>query len=255
MVLGLGAFFLAASAFGQGITTGTVSGSVTDPSGAVVPGASIQLTNQSNGLKLAAKSKGDGSFNFFAVPIGTYSAQITASGFSNKNVANVQVASGAPTNLNEVKLQVSTAAAQVVEVNGSAAALLETSDSQVTTTFSTQSMQMLPLNNGFDTVGELIPGRVGVTTTSRLTANPTTITTLPGRRFSLEARMPFSSSRSSRMITVRSMAVTRVRSRITSLSPGPTHSTAALSIFIRVSSSARCRTRRRTRSLVIALPG
>ncbi len=161
VVLGLGALLFAASAFGQGITTGTVSGSVTDPSGAVVPGAAIQLTNQSNGLKLAAKSKGDGSFSFFAVPIGTYSAQISASGFSNENIANVQVASGATTNLNDVKLQVSTAAAQVVEVNGSAAALLETSDSQVTTTFSTQSMQMLPLNNGFDTVVELIPGVVG----------------------------------------------------------------------------------------------
>jgi hypothetical protein len=161
VVLGLGALLFAASAFGQGITTGTVSGSVTDPSGAVVPGAAIQLTNQANGLKLGAKSKGDGSFSFFAVPIGTYSAQISASGFSNENVANVQVVSGATTNLNEVKLQVSTAAAQVVEVNGSAAALLETSDSQVTTTFSTQSMQMLPLNNGFDTVVELIPGVVG----------------------------------------------------------------------------------------------
>jgi len=160
LVLGWAAFIFAASAFGQGITTGTVSGSVTDPSGAVVPGAAIQLTNQANGLKLGAKSKGDGSFNFFAVPIGTYSAQISASGFSNENVANVQVVSGATTNLNEVKLQVSTAAAQVVEVNGSSAALLETSDSQVTTTFSAQTMQMLPLNNGFDTAVELIPGAV-----------------------------------------------------------------------------------------------
>jgi len=160
LVLGWAAIIFAASAFGQGITTGTVSGSVTDPSGAVVPGATIQLTNQASGLKLIAKSKGGGSFNFFAVPIGTYSAQISASGFSNENVANVQVVSGATTNLNEVKLQVSTAASQVVEVNGSSAALLETTDSQVTTTFSSETLQSIPLNNGFDTVAEVVPGVV-----------------------------------------------------------------------------------------------
>ena len=47
-----------------------------------------------------------------------------------------------------------------VEVNGSAAALLQTTDSQVTTTFDAQALQNIPLNNGFDTVAELIPGVV-----------------------------------------------------------------------------------------------
>jgi len=148
------------SAFCQGITTGTVSGTVLDPSGAVVPGAQVQLTNQANGLRLAEKSTSDGSFKFLAVPIGTYSALVTANGFANENIANVQVVSGATTNLNEIKLHVASAAAEEVEVNGSAASLLETSDSQVTTTFSTETVQNLPLNNGFDTVVELIPGVV-----------------------------------------------------------------------------------------------
>jgi hypothetical protein len=152
---------IAGLASGQGITTGTVSGTINDPSGAVVPGAQIQLTNLANGLKLVGKSAGDGSFKFLVVPIGTYSALITATGFANENVANVQVVSGATTNLNQVKLHVATAATQEVEVNGSAASLLETTDSQVTTTFNSESMQTLPLNNGFDTVVELIPGVVG----------------------------------------------------------------------------------------------
>ncbi len=147
-------------AFSQGITTGTVSGTVSDPSGAVVPGAQVQLTNQANGLRLVENSIGDGSFKFFAVPIGTYRALITAGGFSNENIDNVQVVAGATTNLNEVKLHVASAATEEVEVNGSAASLLETTDSQVTTTFNTETMQNLPLNNGFDTVVELIPGVV-----------------------------------------------------------------------------------------------
>ncbi len=161
LIIGALAFCCAPVALSQGITTGTVAGTVTDPSGAVVPGASIQLTNLANGLKLAATSTSDGSFKFFLVPIGTYRALIAASGFSNENIESVEVVAGATTNLNGVKLRVASAASQVVEVNGSAAALLETSDSQVTTTFSAETMRTLPLNNGFDTAVELIPGAVG----------------------------------------------------------------------------------------------
>jgi hypothetical protein len=150
---------VAALAPAQGITTGTLSGTVVDPSGAMVPGAQVQLTNQANGLKLVQNSAADGTFKFFLVPIGTYNAVISASGFANERIANIQVVSGATSNLNEVKLRVASGAEQV-EVNGSAAALLETTDSQVTTTFNAESMQSLPLNNGFDTVVELIPGVV-----------------------------------------------------------------------------------------------
>ena len=156
LILGVLAFGIANLAFGQGITTGTIAGVVTDPSGAVIPGAQVQLTNQANGLKLGQTSGGDGSFKFFAVPIGTYAAVVNAKGFTALSISNVQVLSGSTTNLNEVKLTVG--AVEQVEVNGSAASLLETTDSQVTTTFSAETMQSLPLNNGFDTVTELIPG-------------------------------------------------------------------------------------------------
>jgi hypothetical protein len=155
-------FISAALAMGQGITTGTITGTVTDPSGAVVPGAQIQITDLATSVKLDVKSGGDGSFKFFAVPIGTYRALITAGGFANEGVDNVQVVAGATTNLAEVKLHVAAGQEQEVEVNGSAAALLETTDSQVTTIFDTDTVRNLPLNNGFDTAVELIPGVSGV---------------------------------------------------------------------------------------------
>lgn len=148
----------ASLAFSQGITTGTVSGTVFDPSGAVIPGALVRLTNQTSGLRLEAKSSGQGSFTFFAVPIGTYIAAISATGFTAMTVEDVNVVAGATTNLTEVTLRIG--ATQVMVVNGSAASLLETSDSQVTTTFSTSTVQNLPLNNGFDTIAEVIPGVV-----------------------------------------------------------------------------------------------
>ena len=74
----------ASLAFCQGITTGTVSGTVADPSGAVIPGAQVQLTNQANGLKLVEESPAEGAFKFSAVPIGAYRAVITANGFANE---------------------------------------------------------------------------------------------------------------------------------------------------------------------------
>ncbi len=158
LFLVLGAAILAASAMGQGITTGTVQGTVADPSAAVIVGAQLQLENNSSGLNLESKSIGDGTFKFFDVPIGVYKVVVSASGFSPETVNNVLVRAGATTDLGLVTLHVGTA--EQVEVNGSAAALLETTDSQATTTFDTQSVQTLPLNNGFDTIAEVIPGVV-----------------------------------------------------------------------------------------------
>ena len=153
-------FALALTPFatGQGITTGTIKGTVVDVSGAVVQNAQITATNNAQGTQLNATSGAEGLFSIYAVPIGVYTIDIAASGFSTVHVTSVQINSGATTDLKSVRLQVG-ATAQVV-VNGSSEALLQTSDSQVTTTFSSQTVQNLPLNNGFDTAAELIPGVV-----------------------------------------------------------------------------------------------
>ncbi len=157
-LLALLAFATTIFAGAQGITTGTVSGAVADPSGAVIPGAVVELTNQATGVKSTQSTATDGTFKFSNVPIGAYKGLITAGGFSNLNVDDILVTAGATTNLNQVKLSIG--AVSSVEVNASAASLLETADSQVTTSFDSKAMQSLPLNNGFDTVTEVIPGIV-----------------------------------------------------------------------------------------------
>lgn len=158
LVPGCAVFGITVLAMGQGITTGTVQGIVADPSGAVIVNAQIQLQSDTSGLNLGSRSAGDGAFKFLAVPVGTYKVVANAPGFSSETIDNVTVQSGATTNLSQVVLQIGTA--ERVEVNGSAATLLETTDSQVTTTFDAQAVQNLPLNNGFDTVAEVIPGVV-----------------------------------------------------------------------------------------------
>lgn len=145
--------------YGQGIITGTLKGTVTDSTGAVVQNAQVTATNIDQGTELQTTSGADGSFSLNAVPIGTYKVNVVASGFASLNITDIQVNSGATTDLKTVEMRVGASTAQV-EVNGSTGALLQTSDSQVTTTFNAQSIQNLPLNNGFDTATELIPGVV-----------------------------------------------------------------------------------------------
>jgi len=151
-------FWSRSSALGQGITTGTISGTVTDPSGAVISGATVTALDLARGTPRVAQSGGDGTFNLRQVPIGTYRISVSAPGFSATQIDDVAVRAGATTDLTSVQLKIGST--EQVVVNGSAANLLETSDSQVTTTFSTESIQNIPLNNGFDTVTEVIPGVV-----------------------------------------------------------------------------------------------
>jgi outer membrane receptor protein involved in Fe transport len=146
---------------GQGITTGTISGTVVDPAGAVVPNAAVTATSVERGNQLTAKSDGQGNFSFHYLPSGIYSVSISASGFAATTVSNIQVNAGVTTNLNQVKIALTSGNTQV-EVNGSAAVLLQTTDSQVTTTFDRKTVANIPLNAGPDTIAEVIPGVVSV---------------------------------------------------------------------------------------------
>jgi outer membrane receptor protein involved in Fe transport len=150
---------LTPTVFGQGITTGTISGTITDASGAAVPRAQITASSNGQGAKRETTSGANGQFAFYLVPIGQYTVNIVAPGFAGMTVNAVQVNAGATSNLNAIQLALPNASTQV-EVNGAASALLQTSDSQVTTTFNADQIQNLPLNNGFDTIAEVVPGVV-----------------------------------------------------------------------------------------------
>ena len=64
-------------------TTGTISGTVTDPSGAVVPKAKVVLKNQSSGDARQTVSNGEGAFSFGLVVPGAYDLTIEAQGFKS----------------------------------------------------------------------------------------------------------------------------------------------------------------------------
>jgi hypothetical protein len=145
-------------AIAQGIITGSITGTVADASGAVLPGAQVQLTNGATNYKATAVSGSDGSVSFKDVPIGKYSVTITAPGFSTYTLNDLLIGSGRTESLGTVKLTAGNTATTIEVL--AAQSLLETTQSQVTTTFNAEQVADLPLGGGFDEVALLIPGVV-----------------------------------------------------------------------------------------------
>jgi hypothetical protein len=145
------------AALAQGITTGSIIGTVQDTQGAVVPGASVTLVEDATGATTVSKSLGDGAFNVRNLPIGVYTITISAGGFNPMAMQHVKVVAGVETDIGIEKLKAGTTAEVTVE---STAPLLQTTQAQVSTEFTPQQIQSLPLNNGFDTLAYLIPGVV-----------------------------------------------------------------------------------------------
>src|SRR6476660_6919493 len=73
---------------------GAINGTVTDPSGAVVPSAQIKATEVATGLDHSTVTTGDGQFAFQDIPLGTYKLAVNAKGFRPYVADKVQVTAG-----------------------------------------------------------------------------------------------------------------------------------------------------------------
>ncbi len=146
-------------AFSQGITTGTIVGSAVDASGAVIPNASITALNTQTGVKLTGVSDQKGEFSFRNVQAGVYTVTVEATGFAAIKNGNVRVDAGQTDDLGALKLGLGSASTNV-EVNESTATLLQTTESQISTTFSSLQTEDLPLNGALDNIALFTPGVV-----------------------------------------------------------------------------------------------
>lgn len=134
--------FAAYGAFAQ-VDQGTITGVVQDSSGAVIPNASVSLTNTDTGLVLQVKSNGSGLFTFSPIKIGAYSISVTASGFQGYTQENLRVDVGARLNV-PISLQPGTVS-QTVTVS-TAPPLLQTQEGSVGQVLSTRDINDTPLN-------------------------------------------------------------------------------------------------------------
>src|SRR5215470_10937294 len=73
---------------------GTINGTVTDPSGAIVPGAAISARDKATGLEHTTVTTSDGQFAIQDLPVGMYKVTVTAAGFPTYSVDNVGVTAG-----------------------------------------------------------------------------------------------------------------------------------------------------------------
>ena len=143
------------TAYAQGITTGGLTGVAVDQQGAVVPQASIIATNVATGAKMAQNTREDGGFSLLAMPTGTYTLSFSAPGFADVVIKQVIVNVGSR-DLGKITFKPSNVevTVQVTESNP----IVNTNEAQISTTFETEQIANLPLNNGFDAITLLEPG-------------------------------------------------------------------------------------------------
>jgi hypothetical protein len=141
----------------QTTLSGDLAGNVTDPSGAVIPGAKITVKNNATGTTGSTATGGDGSYRFSLLQPGQYTVTASASGFQTAET-EVSVAVGTVATVN-LKLPVGSET-QTIEVT-EAAPLLQTQNADISTTFNAQQISSLP-NPGNDItfMGQLAPGSV-----------------------------------------------------------------------------------------------
>ena len=141
-------------------TGGRVLGRVVDPTGAVIPGTTITLTNTASGAVLTVESTKGGDYLFMAVPVGAYKLTAKSSGFQDFIADGIVVQLNATVSY-EVKLTIGSNT-QSVEVTA-APPLVDTTSTQLGAVVNTRAVENLPLNdrNTYQLL-QLQPGVTGV---------------------------------------------------------------------------------------------
>src|SRR6266481_9175000 len=143
------------------VVKGSISGSVTDPQGAVVSGAQVKAKNVETGVTFTTTTDSAGVYRLNLLPVGTYAVEVTAQGFKTTSEVGVVVGAGRDTGLGSMHMSVGETST-TVEVTGDAP-LIETTQSQVSSTFSGTTLSTfagIQENQGLDRLALFVPGVV-----------------------------------------------------------------------------------------------
>ncbi|MGA7159306.1 MAG: carboxypeptidase-like regulatory domain-containing protein [Acidobacteriaceae bacterium] len=178
-------FAFAPSAFAQ-TSAGQIAGTISDPTGAVIPGAKVVVVQEATGVKSQTVSTSSGDYKFTSLPVGTYTVTTTAPGFSTETDTGVQVTVNSTAAVN-VKLKIGVETQNVtVDASG---LRLETETSDIGGTVSNKQVEDLPLSlasgvgglRSPETFVFLLPGTTGPGTgTSGNTGNGVFFSRLSG---------------------------------------------------------------------------
>ena len=135
---------VAATAYAQGSTTSTISGTVVDAGGGVVPGADVTAKHNATGVTQSTVSNSSGAFSLPGLNIGAYTVTVALQGFKSFVVNNVVLTSGAPASVRAVR-EVGGLTEQVVV--SSTSEIVQTQSSTISTTINTNQITKLPLTS------------------------------------------------------------------------------------------------------------
>jgi hypothetical protein len=151
-------------------TFGSITGTVTDPSGGVIPGAGVAVTSEGTGIERKVTTSAGGVFNVPNLDVGRYRVTVTASGFARYERSGLVLSSNQVLNV-DATLELSTTTT-ITEVRGAAPAI-STETSSLSDVKTNEVLQQLPLemtrhlaDKGFYTYAFLSTGTSSVTFTS-----------------------------------------------------------------------------------------
>jgi hypothetical protein len=173
-------------------TQGSILGSVKDSAGAVVPGATVTLTNADAGVVRTTKTNGSGDYQFLDAVAARYDIEVSAAGFDSWKLSGAQLASRQQLRI-DVPLTIGSVQ-QSIQVSGDNASAIETESPSINAVYSADDAINLPTNS-----------RAGASGTSGLSL----IGTLPGVQtdqgsFSLQGGLPFQTEVSVDGVTIQS---------------------------------------------------
>src|SRR5260370_605523 len=134
-------FCAAGVLFGQGTDLGTIRGTVTDSTGAVIPGATVTVTDAFTNTARETRTNSQGNYEMFGLRPRTYRVAITAAGMSKKEITNI-VLNGSDTVSADAVLKVS--AAQESVVVSLEAPAINTEDQTISQTLNNEAIVELP---------------------------------------------------------------------------------------------------------------
>jgi hypothetical protein len=154
----VGLLTLPQAAFGQAIY-GSIFGTVTDTTGAIVPGATITVTDESKGTSVTVASNGTGDFTVEHLIPDVYDVKVDAKGFKGYEQKGVQLSADS-----SVKIVAALAvggSTEIIEVSADSVPQLKTDRADVAVNFNSQELENLPIpDHNFTNLQLLLPGAV-----------------------------------------------------------------------------------------------
>ncbi len=138
--------------------TGAITGTVTDPTAAVVPGVNVTATNTATNVQFSAVTNGSGVFNLLYLPVGSYSVSAQSTGFKKSLVGPFQLEVNQTARL-DLKLEIGDTT-QTVEIRD-VSPILQTESTATGDAISSTKLTSIPLNGrNFASLTLLIPGAI-----------------------------------------------------------------------------------------------